>query len=237
MFAYRDKLGKATLSIAVALIWIYAWSCPDVAKTVTYRLEHIYPPLDINPLPRVDAVVVMGGAISGALPPRCYPDLLGTADRLWHAARLYHAGKAPKIVVSGVGFATSDGSVAMDFLADLGVPKQAILLEDKSHNTIQNAIYSKAFLKTHGLTNTLLVTSASHMPRSMAAFQHVGMDPIPVSTDVRGIQEVHGLRRYVPSAGALSMSSTAVKEYLGLIYYRFIYPPSREMGMDRTNSS
>ena len=125
----------------------------------------------------------------------------------------------------------------MDFLTDLGVPQQAVLLENKSLNTIQNAIFSKAFLKTHGLKSILLVTSASHMPRSMAAFRHVGMDPIPVSIDIQGIQRVHGLRRYVPSAAALCMSSIAVKEYIGLVSYHFMYPPSRELGMDTSNRS
>jgi len=68
----------------------------------------------------------------------------------------------------------------------------------------------------------LLVTSAAHMPRSVAAFEKAGVEVFPVSTDVRVIR-ASGLTvfDFLPHAGALSMTSDAMREWLGRKVYEF----------------
>jgi len=80
---------------------------------------------------------------------RCVPDpeLFDSSDRVWHAARLFHRGLAPRIIVSGGSFLVATGqapptqteALAMrQFLVALGVPESAIVMEGKSLNTIEN---------------------------------------------------------------------------------------------------
>jgi len=88
--------------------------------------------------------VMLGGGIEPARRGRsALPDLRNAADRVWHAARLYHAGKAPLLVLSGGSdtgtYATSEAMAMQQLLLQMGVPEAAMLLEEASRNTQQNA--------------------------------------------------------------------------------------------------
>ncbi len=60
-----------------------------------------YSPVAVAETPTADAIVALGGAVEGPAPPRIALDLSDAADRVLHAARLYRAGKAPVVVISG----------------------------------------------------------------------------------------------------------------------------------------
>ena len=115
-------------------------------------------------------IVVFGGVISPALPDRHYPDLGSAADRVWHAARLYHAGKAPRVLLSGgcytwqPSYPTQAETMGV-FLRDFGVPDSAILLETQSHSTRQNALFSAKQIQMHQLHKVLLVTVIAYASR------------------------------------------------------------------------
>ena len=103
------------------------------------------------------------------------------------------------------------------FMQDLGVPAQAIALEETSRNTRQNADYSAALLKARDIEHILLVTSALHMPRALALFKAQGLEVTPAPTDFEAGQEPpHGLLAWLPDAGALNGSALAMKELVGL---------------------
>lgn len=170
-------------------------------------------------------IVVLGGGIGGVAAPRLLPDLSSAADRVWHGARLFLAGKAPTVLVSGGRLAWQseqppEAEAMLAFLRDLGVPVEHVLLEGRSGTTRGNALETRQLADELGLSRMLLVTSALHMPRAVAAFRAVGLDVIPAPTDY----EVVARRQLVlldllPDAGALSSSSRAMKEYLGMLVY------------------
>src|ERR1700744_1620951 len=59
-----------------------------------------------------EAIVVLGGGVTPAVPPwRPDPDLGPSADRIWHASRLYRRGLAPKVIVSGGNLLGQHGGV------------------------------------------------------------------------------------------------------------------------------
>jgi uncharacterized SAM-binding protein YcdF (DUF218 family) len=147
---------------------------------------------------------------------RPYADLSSVADRVWHAARLYHAGKAPLLVLSGGNApgAVSEAEAMRLFLLDLGVPASAMLLEKDSGNTRQNASLSAALLAQRGVTRVLLVTSALHMARASGHFEAAGLSVVPVATDHESLNQLPG-SRFLPSAEALDDSGRAMKEWLG----------------------
>jgi uncharacterized SAM-binding protein YcdF (DUF218 family) len=110
----------------------------------------------------------------------------------------------------------------------MGVPKQAIWLEDQSQNTYENALNCASLLKSRGITRVILVTSAMHMPRSVALFRKQGIEPIPAPSDFtvteEGWKELGStpeavLVNILPNAGSLNLTSSALKEYIGLLTY------------------
>jgi len=221
LFLGRRRLGGGLL--AVALGWLWLWSTPVFTDAVQASLENRFPPVRVEALESADAIVVLGGAMEGAAPPRLYPDLSAAADRVWHAARIYHAGKAPLLVLSGGEFFRADldmdaESVVMgEFLEDLGVPREAMLHEAESRNTYENAVHTRAILEEHGIERVLLVTSALHMPRAKRIFEAQGIALIPAATDYEVVEESWNLLNWLPSSRALEGGTRAFKEYLGMI--------------------
>ncbi|RFF27855.1 MULTISPECIES: YdcF family protein [unclassified Wenzhouxiangella] len=220
---------RARMGLALALAglgWLTLWSLPAVSDHIRASLEQRYENLPAEAAPEVDAIVLLGGGERGTPKDWPYPDLARGADRIWHAARLYHAGKAPKIIVSGgrVGW-TGDrqtGAEAMrELLTNLGVPGSAILMETESRNTRENAVNTAAIAKQNDIEQVLLVTSALHMRRSLATFNAAGLEAVPAAADFEVMPEPSHVLRWLPDAEALHDSTRAIKEYLGYWVYRW----------------
>jgi uncharacterized SAM-binding protein YcdF (DUF218 family) len=220
----RRGLG-AGLSLT-GLLWIWLWATPVFSDWVRWSLEGRYRPISVESLPRGDAILVLGGGVKGVQAPRLYPDLSAAADRVWHGARLFHARKASVVVLSGGRLPWEEGQgpeadAMLQFLIDLGVPKDKVILERRSRNTYENAREVRRLLAAGGRTKVLLVTSALHMRRAEATFEGVGLDVVPVATDYEVETEARlTLLDLLPDAAALEGSSRALKEYLGLWVYR-----------------
>ena len=218
--------------LAFAVVWLWAWSTPFVAYVINQSLSSRYVFQPAEALPSADAIVMLG---SRYLPNRrapSHPDLDATVDRIWHAARLYQAGKAPIIIVSG-GFRggrrgpgrLQPADAARVLLLSLGVPESAILTEKRSRTTRQNALYTAEIAAERGLRQVLLTTSAWHMPRAEATFRQLKLAVVPAATDYLPayplpISRLLRITSFVPNAGALSVSSRSLREYLGLLVYR-----------------
>jgi uncharacterized SAM-binding protein YcdF (DUF218 family) len=217
------RVGHGAIILGLAILWLT--STPVFSASLRGSLERRFPPVHIDQSPVADAIVVLGG-IAPALPPRLTPDLSAAADRVLHAARLYQAGKAPLVIASGGavpwrGVLTPEAQPMAELLHEWGVPWEAILLEMHSLNTYQNALETKRLLDTHRLGTVLLVTSALHMCRALAAFQAVGINAIPVPTDIEVVErDQRTVLDWLPNAGALMGTTRALKEYLGFIVYR-----------------
>lgn len=223
VLAYWWKQWGLSLG-AVGLILLWGVSMPVVAHWLQASLESRYPPRPVTAAPTADAIVVLGGAVGAPLPPRVYPDLGGAADRVWHAARLYEAGKAPVVVASGGTLpwkeqAFREAPLMKQLLTDWGVPPDSILTESNSANTYQNAVNTAALLKEQGLDRVLLVTSALHMRRALATFRSAGVAARPAATDYHAVSGPTTLLDWAPSAGALQGSTATIREYAGYVVY------------------
>lgn len=195
---------------------------PVVAERLMAGLESPYPPRVVAECPRADAIVVLGGALRPRLQDDLRPRLHRASDRIWEAARLYEAGCAPLVVVSAGGrveppFEGPEIDGIVDLLGDLGVPREALVLEAESRNTQGNAAFSRALLAPLGVDRVLLVTSAWHLRRAVALFEREGFEVIPVGADYRSLQTCRGLECLVPSVDALEASGLVLKERLGFL--------------------
>ena len=232
IFGKRENLRRFLLISALLVLFVTGnkW----VAMSMAHSLEWKYLPFE--DVPEAEAIVVLGGATQAKDYPRSSVELNGAADRVLYTADLYLQGKAPLIVSSGgsiswqqIGESTPAKEMA-DLLVRFGVPEEDIVLQARSNNTHEDAVYSAEILNEMGIKRIILVTSASHMPRSVALFVHEGFEVIPAPTDYRVTQtgwdslwdfefpEV--LIDIIPSQSNISVFTNSVKEYIGIIVYR-----------------
>ena len=130
------KSWKAPVWAALACVaWLWAWGTNAMTRVVGLPLERGWEIVKAEDAPVCDAIVLLGGGMSAA--PEAYPyaDMHSAADRVWHAARLYRAGKAPLVVPTGSG----DRESTEPLLRDFGVPQEAIRGEYAARNTEENA--------------------------------------------------------------------------------------------------
>jgi uncharacterized SAM-binding protein YcdF (DUF218 family) len=104
-------------------------------------------------------------------------------------------------------------------LESLGIPRARITLEDRSRNTVENAVLSKAIAQPKPGERWLLVTSAHHLPRAVGVFRKAGfpVEAYPVDWRTRGVDDV--LRPFATVGDGLRRSDTAVREWVGLAVY------------------
>ena len=219
------RLARLFLFVAVTVLWVA--STPIFADYLGLTLESRYPPVAVEATPAADAIVVLGGGVEGPAPPRITLDLSDAADRVLHAARLYRAGKAPVVLISGgaipwLGSDIPEAGSMQSLLEEWGVPAASIISEAASRNTHENAVFTRQLLAERGLHRVLLVTSAMHMRRALATFTSAGIDAVPAATDFTVTYRDHRtLIDFLPDAKALSHTTDAIKEYIGYAYYRW----------------
>lgn len=224
MFSGRPRGARVLLVCALLLLFVAGnkWT----AFSLIRGLENDYPPVAAEAAPEADVIVVLGGGLGLPHPPRTHPDLNGSADRLAHALRLYQAGKAGHILLTGGNVfpqpgLKSESFYARDLLESWGLPPGVTVLETDSRNTIQNAENSARILEQRGWGKILLVTSATHMHRALMAFRHASVDAVPAPTDFLAVDSnTPALLDWIPSADALSGTTHALHEYIGRLWYR-----------------
>ena len=231
--AKQSRWQRGLIGLAFLILWLS--STRLIATVLVRSLEWRYlPPSEV---PTGEVIVVLGGGTKTADYPRSTVELSEAGDRTLYAAWLYHQGIAEHLLLSGgnvfTNTLTTEPPEAEDMLAImemLRVPEEAIWLETKSRNTYENALYSRPLLEEQGIDTILLVTSAIHMPRSVALFEKQGFTVIPLPTDFVVTQsnwaEVTTLTirgqfgNILPTAENLQLTTSALKEYIGMAIYR-----------------
>lgn len=218
LLASARRRRAAVALVAAGWLWLLAWSLPVVSDSLRGAIEARAGPRAVDAVAPAPAIVVLGGAVAPAQPPlRPQPDLNSASDRVWHAARLYRAGKAPLVILSG-GSRPEEAPEAEGmrrFLLDLGVPASAILLESASRNTAGNAELTAQMLRQRQVRRIILVTSALHMPRARRAFEALGLEVVTAPTDFEVVDKPLDLLRLLPDGEALDGSGRAIKEIVG----------------------
>ena len=210
-FTNWRRIGQALLGLALLTLWTAA--TPLCANWLNWWLQSELAPVSVGSLPQSDVIILLGG--------------IGPADRIVETLRIYRAGKAPRIVISGGNqpwrvCAVPEAESISNVLVGLGIPFSALILETESRNTRENAVNTAAIVKAHGWRTGLLVTSGTHMPRALAAFQKMGISLVPAATDIyAGPPQFDSLLDLLPDAKALANTTLAIKEMIGLGVYRF----------------
>lgn len=204
--------------IGLALFLFVALGTGPVAYPILETLEKQYPPFSsANPPASAAKIVVLTGAgkmnsgqgVSSIVGP-------SSLYRLVEAAALFNLIPGSEILVSG----NHECAEAMRaVLTAVGVPDPKIITETQSANTRESAVNLRELLGEH--RSMILVTTASHMPRAIAAFRKVGLDPIPAPTEYLAPDD-YGLLGYLPSLKRLMCVNAYVYESLGMVWYKLM---------------
>ncbi|MBX7058981.1 MAG: YdcF family protein [Leptospirales bacterium] len=222
--AIKLPRSRFRLVFRLALVAIFLLSTNRISGALIAPLESAYPQMRSADAPQADAIVVLGG-MSDPLSARLEgPEFLDSVDRILAAELLWRAGKAPLLVISGgLGLMLQRGEpearALQRWLLARGIPQSAIVIGDRSRNTAENAIETAALARSRGWTRVLLVTSAFHLPRATLCFRKQGLAVIPFPTDYYRSVVDPGPEGIMPAPGAMSLSTVAIKEYLGIVAY------------------
>lgn len=183
-------------------------------------------PVQLSEGKKFSAAILLGGVMMNDRSERSYfgPD----ADRFVQTTKLYHTGLVSHIVVSGgSGSLLKKEPMEADQLKEQllmqGIPDSAIILENRSRNTYENAVFTKQILDSLNLPPPyVLVTSAIHVPRAKSAFKKAGLEVIIYPSAYKQIDTDKSWDDYiVPSPALLSGWSFFLKEVVGLTVYRW----------------
>jgi uncharacterized SAM-binding protein YcdF (DUF218 family) len=217
-FTRRQKTGKVLVSAGFVLLLAlgYGWGFAPVLKS----LEREYAPLTVVPADAgVKWVVVLGGGTSSdagiPLTSRLSEASLG---RLVEGIRLYKQIPGVKLLVSGGHVFNSgvDGESMQALAVSLGVNPADILVDKDSPDTETQALVVRQMV---GDDTVILVTSASHLPRSVGLFKKAGVRVLPapahylVQTDAKASPT-----DVFPGSGNVLQAERVVYEYLGIVW-------------------
>ncbi|HZP98990.1 MAG TPA: YdcF family protein [Reyranella sp.] len=220
LLGFRQRWAGRLLILA-AIVSELLLSLPRVSESLVGRLEGeaIAAAKDAKPCCYA-AIVVLGGTIVPASHRVTPPfHLLEGAERVVYAADLFHKGVAPRIIVSGgriKTYADSEAQAMKELLVQLGVPAEAITLEDQSRNTLENIAFVHRIV---GDAPVALVTSGFHMPRALKIARKAGLRASAFPTDLRHRAAYRrGWQNWLPSIEAEEVSCIALREYLALAF-------------------
>lgn len=142
-----------------------------------------------------------------------------TLARLRYAARLHRLTELPVLVSGGRppgARTTLAAAMAQSLVEDFSVT--GVMIEDRSLDTHENAVFSAAVLAEKKMSKILLVTHASHMPRALEAFSKTGLDVVPAPT-LFADTAASSPTRYAPRLSGLAESHYAIYEIVGRLWY------------------
>lgn len=155
----------ALLSLVVVLaLWALVVILLTLAIYLYGRMDEARP---------ADVIIVLGAGLRPDNRPG--PAL---TRRTLHAANLYREGVAPHIICSGgvTGRATrTEAAVCEDLLLGWQIPQEAIIRDDESRSTEENAIYSRAIMTANQWQTAVIVSDNYHMLRARAIFDLYGV--------------------------------------------------------------
>lgn len=211
----RNPVGKKRLLIAAAVVFLI-FSDPFLLRLVANKWDA--QPVKLNDK-KYSCAILLGGFVNKDGVIGGYFNT--SADRFIQTLKLYDKGNVAFILISGGSSRLTKDKfkystwAAKQFI-DLKVPDSALLFENKSRNTLENAAFSKQLLEQKGLKPPyVLVTSAFHMKRALWIYKHAGLDVIPFPSNYFISHERFTLSNLVPSAGALQEWEIYIKEMIG----------------------
>lgn len=217
------RRGWPFLAFAIGLLAVGGWS--PIGAAMLGALENRFPTPAIQG--EVTGLVLLGGAVDTHITAQRGDVALNeggerltavaTLSRRYPGARVFLSGGASHILPTGT---VTESAAAKRLLTELGVPASRIEMEERSRNTCENAVETKASIKPAAGDQWLLVTSANHMPRAVACFRAQGFNVVPYPVDYRTLGGTAPFGLVNAVSKGLAALDLAAHEWIGLATYR-----------------
>ena len=210
--------------VVAGLLLLAVFGYSPIGNMLMASLEQRFPPWDAS-RGAPDGILVLGGAVSPEISAaRGEVALNEAAERLTAVAALARRYPAARIVYSGgsnalIADEPPEADVVPPLFESFGIARERLILENRSRNTVENAVFSRQLIQPKPGERWLLVTSAHHMPRSIGIFRAAGfpVEAYPVDWRTRGADD--RLQPFNLLSDGLKRADTAMREYVGLAAY------------------
>jgi len=174
--------GKRYIKYKLLFFLLLGLNIAVISLVFSPLTNFLYAVLEVRPdIRKADSIILLS---SGIYTERIHAG--NNYQRMLHAYRLYKEGLADKIIVCG-GVVIKDipsfAEIMKDFLIEIGMNEKSIITENRSLNTYENIKFAKPILRELNINNSLLVTSSSHMYRSLAVCKKLDVSvyaaPVP----------------------------------------------------------
>ena len=217
IFLLQKRVGLAKGFVAFGVFLLLLFSYPPFASWLIAPLESHYTKFTpLNSHHNIKYIHVLGSGHSIDTDQSITSQLSNTAiKRVTEGVMLHKALPHTKLIFTGYAGDTNTSNAQMNAMLALalGVKKESIIINEAPKDTQEEAAFSASIINAKPF---ILVTSASHMYRSMRLFQEAGLDPIAAPTDFHKEQFSGYLR--APRAYYFYISSVALHEYLGVLW-------------------
>lgn len=219
-----QRSGLMMAATAAALMAIFGLS--PASSWLVVPLEERFPCIEVPAGSRDYAgIIVLGGGEDGRSSVMRHQLHINEAgERITEGAllalrlpeaRLIFTGGAAAIVGNDPAGAESVG----EFWRAIGIPASRILIEERSRNTHENAIFTRDLVKPKPGERFLLVTSAAHMSRSMGIFRKAGFNVTAYPVDYRTNFPADAVDPFPSIPAGLRRFDDGMKEWVGLVAY------------------
>lgn len=227
LYSFKTKVeGRAKKIRIIAVVILYLCSNSFIVDECFRAYEPTMPDYDLMNT-HYDGAIVLGGI--GGIDLRLKKiNFNYSGDRLFQVLPLYYKKRIDKIIFTGgsgsIEFKDSyEGVYVKKYLLSINVPDSSLVIESKSKNTYENAVFTKKILDSlHMDGNYLLVTSGYHMPRSLAVFKKAGYKNITpyITNRVSGKRRFTFDHLFIPNVDALFSLNFLIHEWIGFITYK-----------------
>jgi uncharacterized SAM-binding protein YcdF (DUF218 family) len=223
VLSLRRKRAGLALSSFAAPLYVMAGFLP-LANGLLVPLEYRTKPGTAEEIAGAAGIIVLGGAVSGESQFGDRRVLLNdSADRMIAAVQLAQHYPALPVIFSGGSGAVfhlthlkPEAEFARRFFESFGIAAPRLRLEDRSRNTLENAIYTADLLHPSPDQRWVLVTSAFHMLRAKALFEAQGFRIVAAPGDFRTAGPSDYWQIFAKPSDGLHRLDLAAKEWVGL---------------------
>ncbi len=196
----KPQICKRFLILALLDLLIVGWL--PTSEMGLRALENAIPQIPMASVSdkEIGGIIILGGAIEGGqiAVDRGEISIYSSAERVTKAFELIR--KYPNLPFIFSGFSgrlspkgVSEADAFKQLIAEQGLAQlteKTAHYENQSRNTYENVLYMKPMIEEFGLRNEagalkpwLLITSASHMYRSIKIFEKQGISVMPMPVD------------------------------------------------------
>jgi uncharacterized SAM-binding protein YcdF (DUF218 family) len=214
---FRSRMGRTLCGAAAIGLVLISW--PPLDWSFSRVLEGGYP-LPGKPAEPAQAIVVFGSGFDQRR--RGHPVNVPSRqsyERCEYAAWLYKEWRnVPVLTCGGDRRGESVAKLMADLIARAGVPKDAILMEERSTSTHENAAFAAEILRNAGIRTVALVVDSRSMPRAAACLRREGINVVPAPSTFT--DPPLNAEDWLPDWKAIGRNEITLHEIVGLCWYK-----------------